>query len=78
MTEAERVERVIGFGLRADKPRLGLEWSCLCCSFVARAASEVGLPGALRAHAEYVNTHADPATDPHFEAVRMNELIGEL
>jgi hypothetical protein len=50
-------------------------WRCHSCEMPFAAESEAGLLAALDAHARYVNTTADRATDPHFFDVRADALL---
>lgn len=69
-----RNQRAIRFVL--SWPAVGSQqWPCLYCPFIARGATEVALHVAMDAHARYVNAHADRATDPHFEDVRIDGLL---
>lgn len=48
---------------------------CLECGHPIVAVSAAGLMGAMEAHRDYINDTADRATDPHFEALRLTELL---
>lgn len=72
--QAFRNQRAMRFALRGPLARPAA-WACLCCSFVARGATDAGIQAAMDAHARYVNAHGDRATDPHFEDVRMDALL---
>lgn len=48
---------------------------CIYCEFPMRATSGPHAYAAMQEHAEYVNLTADRATDPHFEDMRLTELM---
>lgn len=50
-------------------------WPCYGCERVFAAASEEALKHALDAHSRYINAHADRATDPHFDEMRLDALL---
>ena len=61
--------------IRDIEPARLFSQPCLCCDFVANAASEAAVQHGMDAHARYLNAHADRATDPHFEEQRLNAAI---
>lgn len=48
---------------------------CLICEMPAVGRSEAAVAAAILDHVHYVNAQADRATDPHFEAARLNALV---
>lgn len=52
-----------------------LFWSCHICGHPVSGMSEAAIQGAMNDHAERVNLTVNRATDPHFELVRLDQLV---
>jgi hypothetical protein len=74
MSEPKAVPRIYVDGLLLPAP-LHTEWSCHVCGFPASGLSERAVSDAMDEHTLYVNRQLDRATDPHFEDLRMTQLI---
>lgn len=74
MSDSREVPRIDLVGRHLSAPVRGY-WSCGVCDFKAIAMSEQAVGEAMDAHARYVNTQLDRATDPHFADVRLDRLI---
>lgn len=62
-----RTGKTVAFDLLTER--------CLCCPFVATALSVGSLFMAMENHVEWINRYANHADDPHFEEIRLDNLI---